>query len=90
MIEAASHGCLVLASNVGALLEVAGPLGAYLFSAGDPIDFKRQFKIILQKLPVDPDVALQHRQARISAWAQHYSTQAQPQWPVVLIEQQRR
>lgn len=90
MIEAASHGCIVLASNVGALLDVAGPLGAHLFSAGDPIDFKRQFKMILQQLPVDPDVVLQHRQARISAWAQHYSVQAQPQWPVVLIEQQRR
>lgn len=89
MIEAASHGCIVLASNVGALPELAAVLGSTLFSAGDPIDFKRQFRQVLQQLPTDAQAAIQQRHARYQQWAQHFSAEAQPTWPVGLIEQQR-
>lgn len=74
VIEAAAHGVPVLASNAGALAELAESCLGYNFVAGDLIDFKRQFARVLQ----DQQYAADHKIQRQRAWQQLYSADAQP------------
>lgn len=90
VIEAYAHGCILLCSQAGALPEVAATGPAFLFKAGDPIDFKRQFDHVIAALRTDSTVADAHSQQAIATWRAYYSEQAQPIWPVHLIEQLRR
>lgn len=72
VIEAAAHGVAVLGSNAGALAELVPHCLGYVFNAGDPVDFQRQFAKALAEMQTDSRPLRAQRQA---VWSQYYSTE---------------